>query len=100
MSPEQRNQQQMDALERANKIRTSRKNLKLDLAVGKADAKALLANPPEFISTMKVGDLLLALPKVGKVKRNKILRAALDGRDARICLLSPSRREAVASLIP
>lgn len=100
MSPEQINQQRQDALERANRIRTSRKDLKRDLAIGKADARTLLASPPEFIQTMKVGELLLAVPKVGKSKRNKILSVALQGRDMKICALSPARREAVATQIP
>lgn len=96
MSP---TQQRMDALERANGVRTARKELKQALACGKEDARRLLENPPEFIATMKVGDLLMAVPGVGKTKRNKILRYALQGKDLPIDHLSATRRAAVAKCL-
>lgn len=72
----------MDALERANEIRTKRANLKRDLKAGHANIVDLLSEPPEFIDTMKVFDLLLATPKYGRVKVNKFLVS---------CRISPSK---------
>jgi hypothetical protein len=74
--------QRMAALERANEIRTRRAKLKRDLRSGKANPQALLLPPPEYILTAKVSDLLLSVPKFGKVKVNKILSQ---------CRISPSK---------
>jgi hypothetical protein len=72
----------MDALENANRIRTLRAQLKMRLKAGKESAYDLLLEPPEYIETMKVFDLLLAVPKYGRVKVNKVLLA---------CRISPSK---------
>ena len=72
----------MDALKRANEIRTRRANLKRDLKAGRAHIQALLLDPPEYLQTAKVFDLLLAVPKYGRVKVNRILTQ---------CRISPSK---------
>lgn len=65
--------QRLDALERANDIRTRRAEMKRDIKAGRASARRLLDDPPEWIETMKVWDLLIAVPKYGRVKVNRIL---------------------------
>lgn len=72
----------MEALQRANQIRTRRAQLKRDLRAGKVTIDRLLTDPPEFLETAKVLDMLLAAPKYGRVKANKILQ---------ICRISPSK---------
>jgi hypothetical protein len=52
----------MDALKRANDIRTRRARLKRDLKAGRESIHKLLLNPPEYLETAKVFDLLLAVP--------------------------------------
>jgi hypothetical protein len=47
--------------------------LKRDLKAGRAQLKPLILSPPEYLLTAKVFDLLLALPKYGRVKVNRIL---------------------------
>lgn len=42
----------------------------------------LLLDPPDYLETAKVFDLLLAVPKYGRVKVNKILST---------CRISPSK---------
>lgn len=74
--------QRMDALGRANTIRTERAKMKRDLKAGRASVHELLIDPPAWIETMKLFDLLLAVPKMGRVKVNK----ALAG-----CRVSPSK---------
>jgi hypothetical protein len=74
--------QRMNALDRANAIRTYRANLKKDIKAGRADVIALLLNPPEKIETMKVADLVISAPKMGRVKVDKLLRQ---------CHISPSK---------
>ena len=72
----------MDALARANEIRIQRAQLKRDLKAGRLSIHALLLNPPEYLETAKVFDMLLAVPKYGRVKVNKILTQ---------CKISPSK---------
>ena len=73
----------MDALQRANEIRTRRAQLKRDLKAGRASIHDLLLEPPEYVETAKVFDMLLAVPKYGRVKVNKVLRSAASRRARR-----------------
>lgn len=66
--------QRMAALKRANAIRTHRRILKEDIAKGLVDAIPIIRDPYSEVLTMKVWDLLLAIPGVGKVKTNAALR--------------------------
>ena len=72
----------MDALQRANEIRTRRATLKRDLKAGRTKIHDLLLDPPDYLETAKVFDMLLAVPKYGRVKVNKILVQ---------CRISPSK---------
>jgi hypothetical protein len=72
----------MEALKRANNIRSSRAKLKKDLKGGKTSIQSLLLDPPEYVETAKVFDMLLAVPKYGRVKTNRILN---------MCRISPSK---------
>ena len=72
----------MKALNRANEIRSARAQLKRDLKAGKARIETLLLDPPEYVLSAKVFDMILAVPKYGRVKANKILGQ---------CRISPSK---------
>jgi len=72
----------MDALQRANEIRTRRAQLKRDLKGGRESIERVLLTPPDWVETAKVFDLLLAVPKYGRVKVNKMLTQ---------CRISPSK---------
>jgi hypothetical protein len=72
----------MDALKRANDVRTRRAQLKRDLRSGRTQIHGLLLDPPEYLQTAKVFDLMLAVPKYGRVKVNRILTQ---------CRISPSK---------
>jgi hypothetical protein len=80
--PERTHDQRMKALRRANDIRTRRAKLKRDLKAGKTHVDGLLLDPPEWVMTAKVFDMILAVPKYGRVKANKILGQ---------CRISPSK---------
>ena len=82
VAPERSYVQRMEALARANDIRTRRAKLKRDLKGGRQPIDELLLSPPEYLETAKVFDLLLAVPKYGRVKVNKILTQ---------CKISPSK---------
>ena len=81
-APERTFNQRMDALQKANDIRTRRAQLKRDLKAGRVSIHTLLMEPPDFLETAKVFDMLLAVPKYGRVKANKILQ---------MCRISPSK---------
>lgn len=66
--------QRMDALDRANEIRTYRAQIKRNLKAGRTTIQDILANPPRELETMHLVDLLLAVPRLGRVKVNKLLR--------------------------
>lgn len=74
--------QQMEALERANTIRTYRAGLKRDLKAGRETIHDLILDPPENLETARLFDLLLSVPKYGRVKVNKLLTQ---------CRISPSK---------
>ena len=63
----------MEALKRANDIRVRRAQLKKDLKTGSANIDDILRNPPEYVSTAKVFDILMAVPKFGRVKAARFL---------------------------
>ena len=68
--------QRMEALARANDIRVRRAQLKKDLKDGQAQIESILLDPPEYVSTAKVFDMLMAVPKLGRVKAARLLNAA------------------------
>ena len=72
----------MDALKRANDVRVKRAKLKKDLKEGKVRIEQILGNPPEYVSTAKVLDILMAVPKFGRVKATRFLNT---------CKISPSK---------
>jgi hypothetical protein len=80
--PERSRDQRMRALEMANEIRTRRAQLKRDLKAGKIQIELLLLEPPEYLGSAKVFDVMLAVPKYGRVKVNRILNQ---------CRISPSK---------
>jgi len=65
--------QRMEALKRANDIRVRRARLKKDLKDGHVQIEQILSNPPEYVSTAKVFDMLMAVPKFGRVKAARFL---------------------------
>src|ERR671931_759833 len=81
-APERSLMQRMDALQRANQIRTRRAQLKRDLKAGRASIHDVLLAPPDWVETAKVFDMMLAVPKYGRVKVNKVLQT---------CRISPSK---------
>lgn len=90
--------QRMDALQRANGIRTYRARLKVDMKAGRVDVVKLLTarDLDPMIETMKVFDLLLAVPKTGRVKANKALRQCRMSPSKTIGGMSPRQRGELA----
>lgn len=74
--------QRLTALNKADEIRIYRARLKRDLKANRVSIIDVLMDPPDKIETMKLFDLMLAVPKYGRVKVNKILRD---------CRISPAK---------
>jgi hypothetical protein len=72
----------MRALRRANEIRSRRAKLKRDLKAGKVKVESLLLDPPDYVLSAKAFDMMLAVPKFGRVKANRVLSQ---------CRISPSK---------
>lgn len=82
VAPERSLAQRFEALQRANDVRSYRAQLKLDVKHGLRSTADAVAEPEDELATMKVFDLLLATPKVGRVKAGKWLAR---------CGISPSK---------
>lgn len=82
LPPERSYTQRREALTKANDVRTGRAALKKNLKAGRHSIHTLILDPPELIRTMKLFDLMLAVPKYGRVKVNKVLTQ---------CRISPSK---------
>lgn len=63
-------EQRMAALRRANSIRTYRAQVKSDLKRGKRSVASVIDDP--VCDTMKLFDVIIAVPKYGRVKVNRI----------------------------
>jgi hypothetical protein len=98
-APERSLNQRMDALSKANEIRSARAQLKRDLKAGRVSIHTLLQDPPEYLETAKVFDMMLAVPKYGRVKVNKILQTCRISPSKTIGGLSGRQREELVGLL-
>ncbi|MGI8632324.1 MAG: integration host factor, actinobacterial type [Solirubrobacterales bacterium] len=89
----------MDALRRANDIRSRRAQLKRDLKGRRVTIESLLEDPPEYVMTAKVFDMLLAVPKYGRVKANRVLNQCRISPSKTIGGLSARQRGELVSLL-
>jgi hypothetical protein len=90
--------QRMEALKRANDIRVRRARLKKDLKSGKARIEEILRNPPEYVSTAKVFDILMAVPKFGRVKAARFLNQCRISQSKTVGGLSERQRAELIGL--
>lgn len=81
-TPDRSPSQRLEALKLANAVRTERATLKRDLKAGRVRIETVLSDPPECVHSAKVADIMLAVPRYGRVKVTKILQR---------CRISPSK---------
>jgi hypothetical protein len=89
----------MDALKRANDIRVRRARLKKDLKDGRVRIEKILENPPDYVSTAKVFDMLLAVPKFGRVKAARFLNQCRISQSKTVGGLSERQRGELIGLL-
>jgi hypothetical protein len=88
----------MEALKRANDIRVRRAQLKKDLKTGAASIDDVLRNPPDYVSTAKVFDILMAVPKFGRVKAARFLNQCRISQSKTVGGLSERQRAELIGL--
>jgi S13-like H2TH domain len=98
-APERSLSQRMDALQRANEIRSHRAQLKKDLKASRKQIHQILLEPPDYVETAKVFDLLLHVPKYGRVKVNKLLTQCKVSPSKTIGGLSQRQRSELVTLL-
>lgn len=98
-TPERSHQQRMDALRRANDIRCERASLKERLRSGEVLIVEVLADPPTCIHSAKVLDLVLAAPKFGRVKANRLLERCRVSPSKTVSGLTPRQRKELLELL-
>lgn len=89
-------QQRLDALNSANEVRFRRAEDKKRMRRGELDPAAVLRQPPDHWLTAKVFDLLMQVPKVGRVKANRVLVMERVSPSKTIGGLSPRQRFVLA----
>jgi len=90
--------QRMDALRRANDVRVRRAKLKKDLKDGRVRVETILGNPPEYVETAKVIDILMAVPKFGRVKAARFLNTCRISQSKTVGGLSERQRSELIDL--
>jgi hypothetical protein len=98
-TPERTFAQRMDALQHANAIRTRRAQLKRELKTGRRSIDQVLLEPPEWVETAKLFDILLAVPKYGRVKAQKVLQEVKISPSKTIGGLSERQRRELVALL-
>lgn len=91
--------QRMSALEKANEIRIYRAALKREIAAGLVDAAGKLTDNDPMLETMKVHELLMAMPGTGRVKVNRILTREQVSPSKTIGGLSARQRGALVTAL-
>jgi hypothetical protein len=90
--------QRMEALKRANDIRVRRAQLKKDLKDARVQIDDILLAPPEWVETAKVFDMLMAVPKLGRVKAARLLNGCRISQSKTVGGLSERQRTELVSL--
>ena len=98
-TPERSRQQRMEALRRANDIRSERARLKESLRNGEIAIDEVLADPPVCVHTAKVLDLVMAAPKYGRVKANRLLERCRVSSSKTVNGLTPRQRKELLDML-
>lgn len=98
-TPERTHQQRMEALRRANDIRSERASLKESLRSGDVSITDVLLDPPACVLTAKVLDLILAAPKYGRIKANRVIERCRVSPSKTISGLTPRQRKELVDML-
>jgi hypothetical protein len=99
LSPGSR-ERRLQALAKANQVRSERAQLKQALAAGTVELAGVLNDPPACAQTAVVRDLMLAVPKVGPARVSRALAHCQITDNKTIAALSDRQRAALIELLP
>ena len=88
----------MEALQSANEVRVQRAELKRRLKDGSASIRGILEDPPDYVLTAKVYDMLVAVPKFGRVKASRFLNQCRISQSKTVGGLSDRQRAELVEL--
>jgi hypothetical protein len=88
----------MEALHRANEVRVQRAELKRRLKDGTVAIRDILEDPPDYVLTAKVYDMLVAVPKFGRVKASRFLNQCRISQSKTVGGLSDRQRAELVEL--
>ena len=91
--------QPLEALKEANLVRKKRADTKRLLKRDPGAIVDLVKDPPDYLHTMKVETLLMAIPYIGRHKAELIRKAARMSERTELGDLTAQRREEVAFVI-
>ena len=91
--------QPLQALQRANRIRIARSELKARIADGQASAAEIILTLPPEVANMPVAQLLASQHGWGKVRSRALLAQVAVRENKSIGSLTDRQRNAVASLL-
>lgn len=91
--------QHMRALERANKVRLSRAELKRAVAVGDVDAAEVILNCPWEAASMAVADLLMSQRRWGRTRCRKFLASIQMSENKTIGSMTERQRRTLAAML-
>jgi hypothetical protein len=89
----------MRALERANKVRLARAELKRAVAVGDADAAEVILNCPWEAASMAVADLLMSQRRWGRTRCRKFLASIQMSENKTIGSMTERQRRTLAAML-
>jgi hypothetical protein len=91
-APARSAEQRREALALANRVRHQRACLKADLKRGSLSLATIIMEPPEYLASAKLLDLLIALPRYGRARATRLLedcrispKKSVGGLSARQC---------------
>jgi hypothetical protein len=97
--PQRSAQQRREALAHANRVRFQRALLKADLKRGNHSIANLIADPPEYLASAKVLEVLTALPRYGRMRATGLLeRCRVSPKKSIGGLSERQRRELIRAL--
>lgn len=97
--PERSYLQRMDALHKANDVRSRRAELKRRMKRWQVSGVDVVLAPAPYLETMKAFDLLVAMPKIGRVKASKLLAQSKMSPSKTLGGMSERQRRELAALL-
>ena len=94
-----RTPQHMQALERANRVRLARAELKRSIGRGEVDVAEVIRDCPWETESMTLAELLTSQRRWGRTRARKLLQAVALSENKRIGTLTPRQRTLLTSAL-